>query len=38
VQSKIAGFGRSIGPPWTKDHKAATLAAALVLARKQAVG
>jgi hypothetical protein len=38
VQSKIAGVGRSIGPPWTKDHKAATLAAALVLARKKAVG
>ena len=32
VQSTIAGLGSGIGPPWTRDHKAATLAAALVLA------
>ena len=38
VESNIAGLGRSIGPPWTRDHKAATLAAALVLAPKEAAG
>ena len=27
VQQEIASFGRSIGPPWTKDHKTAALAA-----------
>jgi hypothetical protein len=32
VQGSIAGLGSGIGPPWTRDHKAATLAAALVLA------
>jgi hypothetical protein len=33
VQRKIATLGRSIGPPWTKDHKAAALAASVILAR-----
>jgi hypothetical protein len=28
----IAGLGREIGPPWTKDHKTAALAAALLSA------
>jgi hypothetical protein len=31
LQSSIANMGRSIGPPWTKDHKTAALAAALRL-------
>ena len=25
VQGNIASLGRTIGPPWTKDHKTATL-------------
>jgi hypothetical protein len=33
VQRRIASLGSSIGPPWTKDHKAAALAASLILAR-----
>jgi hypothetical protein len=33
VQSRISSLGRSIGPPWTKDHKSAALAASLILAR-----
>jgi hypothetical protein len=33
VQTVIAGLGRSVGPPWTSDHKTAALAAALLLAR-----
>lgn len=32
VQSMISGLGRSVGPPWTKDHKNAALAAAIVVA------
>jgi hypothetical protein len=32
VQSRISTVGSSIGPPWTKDHKAAALAALIVLA------
>jgi hypothetical protein len=32
LQQKIAGFGRTLGPPWTADQKLAALAAALVLA------
>ena len=32
VRGSIAGQGSAIGPPWTKDHKFAALAAALVLA------
>jgi hypothetical protein len=33
VQRRIATLGSSIGPPWTKDHKAAALAASIILAR-----
>jgi hypothetical protein len=33
VQRGIASLGGSIGPPWTKDHKTAALAAAMILAR-----
>jgi hypothetical protein len=33
VQSSIASLGRSVGPPWTSDHKTAALAAALTLVR-----
>jgi hypothetical protein len=32
VQGGIASLGKTIGPPWTKDHKTAALAAALILA------
>jgi hypothetical protein len=32
LQSSIASMGSRIGPPWTKDHKTAALAATLVLA------
>jgi hypothetical protein len=32
LQRSIAGLGRTAGPPWTKDHKTAALAAALLLA------
>jgi hypothetical protein len=32
VQGTIASMGSRIGPPWTKDHKTAALAAALMLA------
>jgi hypothetical protein len=31
LQSAIAGSGSSLGPPWTKDHKMAAFAAAIVL-------
>ena len=34
VQGSIASLGRTIGPPWTKDHKTAALAAALILASR----
>ena len=34
VQREIASLGSLIGPPWTKDHKAATLAAAILLAKR----
>jgi len=37
VQRRIASLGSSIGPPWTKDHKTAALAAAMILARKRTV-
>ncbi len=33
VQLGIANLGRSVGPPWTSDHKTAALAAALTLVR-----
>jgi hypothetical protein len=32
LQRSIAGLGRTVGPPWTKDHKIAALAAAMLLA------
>ncbi len=32
MQHNISSLGSSIGPPWTKDHKTAALAAALILA------
>ena len=32
---QISTFGRSLGPPWTKDQKTAALAALLVLANKK---
>jgi hypothetical protein len=31
VQSRLENAGRSIGPPWNKDHKAAALAALIAL-------
>ena len=35
VRASIASLGSSIGPPWTKDHKTAALAAGLILAGAQ---
>jgi hypothetical protein len=35
VQAAISNLGASVGPPWTRDHKTAALAAALVLAASQ---
>lgn len=32
VERRISRLGRGLGPPWTKDHKAAALAAVMVLA------
>jgi hypothetical protein len=37
VQRRIASLGSSIGPPWTKDHKTAALAASMILAREETV-
>jgi hypothetical protein len=37
VQRRISSLGSSIGPPWTKDHKTAALAASMILAREEAV-
>jgi hypothetical protein len=37
VQGRIAIAGSSISPPWTKDHKAAALAALIVLSRVEPV-
>ncbi len=34
VQRRISSLGSSIGPPWTKDHKTAALAASMILARE----
>jgi hypothetical protein len=31
LQLRIASLGRAIGPPWTKDYKLASLAAAVIL-------
>ncbi len=33
VKQRIASLATSIGPPWTKDHKSAALAALIALAR-----
>jgi len=33
VQQRISSLGSSIGPPWTKDHRAAALAASMILTR-----
>jgi hypothetical protein len=33
VRQRIVTLGRSLGPPWTKDHKTAALAAATILAQ-----
>jgi len=32
VQATISNLGTSVGPPWTRDHKTAALAALLILA------
>jgi len=37
VQRRISSLGTSIGPPWTKDHKTAALAASMILAREETV-
>jgi hypothetical protein len=34
VKKKIAGMGKTLGPPWTTDQKAAALAAAIALAAR----
>jgi hypothetical protein len=33
MHRRISSLGSSIGPPWTKDHKTAALAASMILAR-----
>jgi hypothetical protein len=38
MQQSIAGLSSSIGPPWTRDHKNAALAAAVILAGENTVG
>jgi hypothetical protein len=38
VQRRISTLGRSMGPPWTKDHKNAAFAAAIVLADNRQPG
>ena len=35
MQRTISTLGSSLGPPWTKDHKASALAALVVLANKK---
>ena len=35
VQATISNLGTSVGPPWTRDHKTAALAAALILAARE---
>ncbi len=37
VQRAISSLGRSLGPPWTKDHKNAALAAVMILAPAETV-
>jgi hypothetical protein len=34
VQDRIESLGKTIGPPWTKDHKTAALAATLLLSSR----
>ncbi len=34
VQGSIESLGKTIGPPWTKDHKTSALAAALLLSSR----
>ena len=36
VTKNIAKMGKTVGAPWTSDHKSAALAAALLLARSGA--
>jgi hypothetical protein len=38
VRRRISSLGSSIGPPWTKDHKVAALAASMILAGAEAIG
>jgi hypothetical protein len=38
IQKRIDAMGRSLGAPWTKDEKTATLAAAIALAGDQSKG
>jgi hypothetical protein len=35
MQATIAKLGTSVGPPWTRDHKTAALAAALIVAASE---
>jgi hypothetical protein len=35
IRQQVSTFGRSLGPPWTKDQKTAAIAALIVLANKQ---
>jgi hypothetical protein len=37
TQRRISTLGTSIGPPWTKDHKTAALAASILLRPKRAI-
>ncbi|HEX4785740.1 MAG TPA: hypothetical protein VH350_15470 [Candidatus Sulfotelmatobacter sp.] len=36
LKKKVESAGRAIGPPWTKDHKVAALAALLMISREPA--
>jgi hypothetical protein len=35
VQATLSNLGTSVGPPWTRDHKTAAVAAALILATSE---
>ena len=37
LQRQIAKLGSAIGPPWTKDHKTAALAASIILENEQTI-
>lgn len=37
VQGQISTLGRSLGPPWTRDQKMATLAASIVLVKNSTI-